>query len=52
MTFHGLERIDCDEAPAGDIVALAGTGEATVGDTICRSTPRTPCRSWPSMSPP
>jgi GTP-binding protein len=35
MTFHGLERIDCEEAPAGDIVALAGAGGATVGDTIC-----------------
>jgi GTP-binding protein len=35
MTFHGLERVDCDEAPAGDIVALAGAGEATVGDTVC-----------------
>ncbi len=35
MTFKGLERIDCDEASAGDIVALAGAGDATVGDTIC-----------------
>jgi len=35
MTFKGLERIDCDEAQAGDIVALAGAGDATVGDTIC-----------------
>jgi len=35
MTFKGLERIDCDEASAGDIIALAGAGDATVGDTIC-----------------
>ena len=35
MTFKGLERIDCDEGMAGDIVALAGAGDATVGDTIC-----------------
>ncbi len=35
MTFKGLERVDCDEAQAGDIVALSGAGDATVGDTIC-----------------
>jgi len=35
MTFKGLERIDTDEASAGDIIALAGAGDATVGDTIC-----------------
>jgi GTP-binding protein len=35
MTFKGLERLDADEAGAGDIVALAGAGSATVGDTIC-----------------
>ncbi|MFT7578670.1 MAG: GTP-binding protein [Myxococcota bacterium] len=35
MTFDGLDRIDCEHAVAGDIVALAGAGSATVGDTIC-----------------
>jgi GTP-binding protein len=35
MTFHGLDRVDADSALAGDIVALAGAGDATVGDTIC-----------------
>jgi GTP-binding protein len=35
QTFHGLTRIDCEEASAGDIVALSGAGSATVGDTIC-----------------
>ncbi len=35
MSFHGLERIDTDQAVAGQIVALAGAGDATVGDTIC-----------------
>ena len=35
MRFHGLQRVDTEEAVAGDIVALAGAGEATVGDTIC-----------------
>ncbi len=35
QTFLGLTRVDCDEASAGDIVALSGAGSATVGDTIC-----------------
>jgi GTP-binding protein len=35
QTFKGLDRIDCEEASAGDIVALSGAGSATVGDTIC-----------------
>jgi len=34
MSFRGLERVDVEEAHAGDIVALAGAGDATVGDTI------------------
>ena len=37
MTYRGLERVDTEEAEAGDIVALAGAGNATVGDTICAS---------------
>ena len=35
QTFIGLDRTDCEEAAAGDIVALSGAGSATVGDTIC-----------------
>jgi GTP-binding protein len=35
MTFKGLERLDAEEAAAGDIIALSGAGSATVGDTIC-----------------
>jgi GTP-binding protein len=35
MGFMGLERIDIESADAGDIVALAGIGDVTVGDTIC-----------------
>ena len=35
MTFRGLDRVDADQAVAGDIVALAGAGSGTVGDTIC-----------------
>ncbi|WP_456322273.1 translational GTPase TypA [Hydrogenimonas sp.] len=32
--FIGLERIEIDEAEAGDIVAIAGFSEIDVGDTI------------------
>ena len=35
MTFKGLDRLDAEEAAAGDIIALSGAGSATVGDTIC-----------------
>jgi GTP-binding protein len=35
MTFKGLDRLDAEWAAAGDIIALAGAGDATVGDTIC-----------------
>ncbi|NPA50791.1 MAG: translational GTPase TypA [Epsilonproteobacteria bacterium] len=32
--FIGLERVEIDEAEAGDIVAIAGFGDIDVGDTI------------------
>ena len=35
LAFRGLKREGVDRAEAGDIVALAGLGEATVADTIC-----------------
>ncbi|MCA9666371.1 MAG: translational GTPase TypA [Myxococcales bacterium] len=35
MGFLGLERIDREEAIAGEIVALAGIDEVTVGETVC-----------------
>ena len=35
MRFQGLDRVDAERVEAGDIVALAGAGSATVGDTIC-----------------
>ena len=34
MGFRGTRRIDIQEAYAGDIVALAGVGDVTVGDTL------------------
>ena len=33
--FHGLEKIELEQASAGMIVILAGIQEANIGDTIC-----------------
>ncbi len=33
-TAHGIERVDIAEARAGDIVAVAGLPEVTIGDTL------------------
>jgi GTP-binding protein len=35
LGFHGLERIEVDEASAGDIVAFAGIEHPEISDTIC-----------------
>ncbi len=35
MGFLGTDRIDIEEAYAGDIVALSGCGDVTVGETLC-----------------
>ncbi len=51
MTFKGLERIECEEVRAGDIVALAGAGSATVGDTICLAAAPEPMAAIP-IDPP
>ncbi|MBI2416056.1 MAG: translational GTPase TypA [Candidatus Kerfeldbacteria bacterium] len=34
MTFHGLQRIEADQASAGDIVAVAGIPDITIGETL------------------
>ncbi len=35
MGFHGLERIDIDEAQAGDIIAFTGMDKLFISDTLC-----------------
>lgn len=34
MTFDGLERVNTPEAQAGDIVAISGIADITIGETI------------------
>jgi GTP-binding protein len=34
-TYEGLKRADCSEAMLGDIVAVSGVGDITIGETIC-----------------
>ncbi len=33
--YHGLKRIEIEEAGAGDIIAIAGLPDINVGETIC-----------------
>ena len=33
--FDGLKRVPCESARVGDIVAVSGFGELSIGDTIC-----------------
>ncbi|MCQ2442412.1 MAG: translational GTPase TypA [Oscillospiraceae bacterium] len=33
--YMGLSRIPCQEAQAGNIIALSGIGDVTIGDTVC-----------------
>lgn len=37
MTFEGLERVETNFAKAGDIVAIAGVPDVTIGETITDS---------------
>lgn len=34
-TFHGLKRVEVDEAQFGDIIAFSGTDDLNIGETIC-----------------
>ena len=51
LAFRGLERVPVEEAEAGDIVALAGLGKATVADTFCDLAVTEPILSKP-VDPP
>jgi len=35
MGYHGLERVDVDNAQAGDIVCITGLDELGISDTLC-----------------
>ncbi|MFV2004896.1 MAG: translational GTPase TypA [Gammaproteobacteria bacterium] len=35
LGFHGLERVEAEEAEAGDIVAITGIDPLSISDTIC-----------------
>jgi GTP-binding protein len=39
----GLERLETEEAEAGDIVAISGVADLSISDTSARSTPRKRC---------
>jgi GTP-binding protein len=34
-TFEGLQRVEVDNAPAGEIIAVAGVESINIGDTLC-----------------
>lgn len=36
-TFNGLQRVEVESAPAGEIVAVSGIEEITIGATLCSS---------------
>lgn len=35
FTYMGLKRVEVDEVEAGDIVAISGISDISIGDTIC-----------------
>lgn len=51
LAFKGVERIPLEEAQAGDIVAIAGLSETTVGNTLCALDVENPIPSLP-IDPP
>lgn len=36
--YNGLSRVPCRHAEAGNIIAISGIGDITIGDTICSPT--------------
>ena len=51
MGFLGLARIDAERAQAGEIVALAGVDQVTVGETICAAESPAPLPMIPIDEP-
>ena len=51
LAFRGLERVPVEEASAGDIVAVAGLAQATVGDTLGAAGTSHALESQPSFTP-
>ena len=51
MGFRGLERVNIEEAEAGDIIAIAGLTDATIPDTIGAMEIMTPLPATP-VDPP
>lgn len=51
QTFSGVERVQVEEAVAGDIISIAGTKVASVADTICDVSVQEPISSTP-IDPP
>lgn len=51
LAFRGLERVTLEQAEAGDIVALAGLGNATVSNTLCAPEVTVPLTAQP-IDPP
>ena len=35
MTYHGLDRVDAEQAEAGEIICITGIDELNISDTIC-----------------
>ncbi|HSV74529.1 MAG TPA: translational GTPase TypA [Chthonomonadales bacterium] len=51
FVFQGLRRIEVDSAPAGDIVAICGIPDVTIGDTITDPENPTTIRMTPVDEP-
>ncbi|MBI3290593.1 translational GTPase TypA [Candidatus Microgenomates bacterium] len=51
MSFEGLDRVDAAEAQAGDIIALSGIANLTIGETIADN-PTTPALPLLSIEEP
>ena len=49
--FHGIEKVQMEEAVAGDIVAIAGIEKSSVADTLCDNAVTEPVKTTP-VDPP